>query len=161
MFLRTYHFFQSLTVCLVALLCPCCLLFGLVAYSPLPTFPVGKTIAPSLMRSGYGHPFLHDLCFLNIFKPKCFCFRKSPIYCWSCAHSPLLPLNTDSCWQHWGLLLTPVFDGHSTSATTSALMPWGCLPHLGELLGGNSGRSRKRLWEILGLRLVLMTLKLS
>lgn len=159
MFLRTCHFFQSL--CLVVLLCPTCLLFDLVSYSSLPTFPVEKTIAPSLMRSGYGHPFLQDLCLLKIFEPKCFCLGKSPIFCWTCAHSPLLPLNPDSCWHLRGLLLTPASDGDSTSATTSAPMAKGFLSHLVELLGGNSGRSRRRLWDALGLRFVLMTWRIS
>lgn len=146
---------------LVVLLCPCRLLFDLVSNSSLPTFPVGKTIAPSLMRSGYDHPFLHDLCLLKIFEPKGFCLGKSPIFCRTCAHSPLLPLNTDSCWHLRGLLLTPASDWDFTSLAISALMPWGCLPHMGELLDGSSGRSRKTLWDVLGLRLVLMTWKLK
>lgn len=161
MFLRTCHFFQNHIECLLSLLCPCCLLFDLVPYSSFLTFPVGKTTAAFLMRSAYGHPFLHDLCLLKIFEPKCFSLGKSPIFCCTCAHSPLLPLNTESCWHFWGLLLTPAPDGDSTSATTSALMTRGCLPHLGELVGGNSDRIRKRLWTVLGLRLALMTWKLS
>lgn len=159
MVLKTCHFFQRL--CLVGLLCPSCLIFDLVSYSSLPTFAVGKTIAPSLMRSGYGHPFLHDLCLLKIFESKCFCLGKSLIFCWTCADSPLLPLNPDSCWHLWGLLLTPASDGDSTSATTSALRAKGCLPHLGELFGRNSGRSRKRLRDALGFRFVLMIWRIS
>lgn len=163
MFLRTCHYFQSHTECLVALLWPCCL-FDLVSYSSLPTFPVGKTIAPFLMRSGCGHPFLHDLYLLKIFEPKCFCLGKFPIFYWTCAHSPLLPLNADSCWHLWGLpqVWTCLWWRlHPTTPTTSALMARGCLPHLGELFDGNSDRCKKRLWDMLGLNLVLMTWKLS
>lgn len=53
------------------------------------------------------------------------------------------------------------FDGDPTIATTSALWQWGCFPHMGEYLGSNSGRRMKRLGDVLALRLVLRTWRLS
>lgn len=146
MFLKTWHFFRSHTEYLLALLWPCCHFFDSGSYSSLPAFPAGMKIASSLMRSDCGHPLTSNGLFLG----------KSPIFCQFLFSQP----SPASEWWHlWGLLLISAFD--PTSAITSSLRSWGCFPHMGQLVGGKSGKSMKNLWDVLGLRLVIITGKLT